>query len=143
MKRRGRRSADALLATVTGIPKRPEPPVTLPERQKAIWRETVMSKTPDWWDGGSLPLLSAYVSAVHELELVNEQLGNLQLGDRLDDDGFKRYTALVSTAERVGKLVMALARAQRLGQSSRYHPRTAATHTETSSSTRKPWELEL
>lgn len=142
MKQRGRRSAEALTATITALPQRPEPPGTLPDRQKAIWRATVSSKTPDWWDGGSLPLLGAYCGAVHELELVNEQLAQTSLEDRLEGEGLKRYAALVSTAERLGKLVMALSRAQRLGQSSRYHPRTAATHTVAQTMTRKPWEFE-
>jgi len=140
MKQRGRRSAEALTATITALPLRPEPPETLPERQKAIWRATVSSKTPDWWDGGSLPLLGAYCGAVHELELVTAQLAQMSPEDRLAGDGLKRYTALVSTAERLAKVVMALSRAQRLGQSSRYHPRTAATHT-VSQTTRKPWEF--
>jgi len=140
MKQRGRRSAEALTATITGLPQRPEPPETFPERQKAIWRATVSSKTPDWWDGGSLPLLTAYCGAVHELELVNAHLAQTSLDNTLEGDGLKRYTALVTTAERLGKLVMALSRAQRLGQSSRYHPRTAATHT-THQPSRKPWQF--
>lgn len=143
MKQRGRRSAEALTATTPVLPQRPEPPETLPARQKAIWRATVLSKTPDWWDGGSLPLLTAYCGAVHELELVNEQLAKTSLENPFEGDELKRYAALVSTAERLAKLVLGLSRAQRLGQSSRYHPRTAATHTLAQTPIRKPWEFKI
>jgi hypothetical protein len=140
MKQRGRKGVDALLTTVTGIPNRPEPPDTLPERQKSIWRQTVSSKAAGWWDTGSLPLLSAFVASVHELEILNEQLGLLKVTDRSDPNECKRYTALVTSTERVGKLMMALARAQRLNQSAQYHPRTAATRT-IKTERPKPWEF--
>jgi hypothetical protein len=138
VKQRGRPSADTLLTSVTGIPTRPEPPERLTGRQKVIWREVVMSKASDWWDNGNLPLLESYVCAVEELERVNLALSQLPLDTR--EAMPQRYNGLIANSATLTKTVLALSRAQRLGQSSRYHPRTATTHT-IHRPARKPWEF--
>jgi hypothetical protein len=139
VKQRGRQSADTLLTTVTGIPTRPEAPERLTGRQKVIWRETVMSKAPGWWDSGNLPLLASYVCAVEELERVNLALSQLSSDVREAMPG--RYNGLIANSATLTKTVLALSRAQRLNQSAQYHPRTAAAKSLPPYKP-KPWEFE-
>lgn len=138
MKQRGRQSANRLLTTVTGIPTRPEPPERLTGRQKAIWREVVMSKAPDWWDNGNLSLLESYVCTVEELERVNLALSQLPLDTR--EAMPRRYNGLIANYATLTKTVLALSRAQRLNQSAQYHPRTASTRS-IQTLVKKPWEF--
>jgi len=64
MERHGRRSASELGINVVQLPdqdRRPEPPATLGPRAAEVWRDTVSSLPPRWFEGhGNLVLLESF-----------------------------------------------------------------------------------
>ena len=135
-----RRSAAALsLCVVTPLPmrKRPDPPAGISARQKALWREIVRSKSPDWFDAGSLPILRALVGHIETLEQVQARF--TVPVDLSDTDGLSLLDKLSRLRDRESKAVASLSVKLRLSTQSRYTPQAAATAARAHGEPR-PWE---
>src|SRR5688572_7422434 len=83
----------------------PEPPSYLSARGKSLWLDVLASKPPDWFDAGSLPLLSMYVVAIEIAEdLVVRRSGlpstpeNDRLAARLERRHQRAIVAMVQLA---------------------------------------------
>lgn len=140
MARRGRKSA-ASLAVVTPLPgQRPEPPRELTKAQAAVWRAVVATKPADWFTEDTHPLLVKYCKHITTSCVLDQQIDEFPAHLLADEDGLKRYEALLRMRERETRAMTALARSMRLTQQSRYKAETAATKAGGVSS-RKPWEF--
>lgn len=142
MNQRGRKSA-AKMAVVSQITDyRPAPPDVLNDAESQRWREIVNTKPTDWWDAGSIPLLTEYCRLKSSIDLLNEQLARAekQMAETGEmPPGYKDTTGILDKKQ--GRMTQ-LAMKMRMTQQARYESRTA--HTEAkkagSASGTKLWE---
>src|SRR4051812_38155753 len=94
---RGRKSADADAVVIVGsFGTRPESPEDLTERQSEIWRETVSSEPPDFFNTAALrALLMDYCRHRESSENVSTIINSFQAEWLKSQDGSKRYQALL------------------------------------------------
>lgn len=138
MKQRGVKSA-AQLATVTALPARLlAPPDDLSTDQAQVWASVVVTKPHDWWDAGTVPLLTAYCRAVVEARKVATLVESMTADMLLLDDGLKRYRELRKLQSELTGDVNTLARAMRLTQQSKYRADAAAVASDKAKGAR-PW----
>lgn len=134
----GRKSL-ASLSVVTPMPARLiQPPPDLTPDQAAIWANVVATKPSDWWDAGSIPLLSAYCRAVVESLKVATLVDGMTVDMLLLDDGLERYKELRKIQANLTAEVNTLSRAMRLTQQSRYRADAASVAAEKARGAR-PW----
>lgn len=142
MKQAGRKSG-ASLATVTALPVRLlAAPEDLSADQAQVWGEVVASKPSDWFDAGSMPLLSAYCRAVVESRKVSSLVESMTADMLLLDDGLKRYKDLRRLQAELSGEVNTLARAMRLTQQAKYRADAASVASDKAKGTR-PWHRVL
>ena len=126
MKQAGRKSG-ANLATVTALPVRLlAAPEDLSAEQAEVWASVVVTKPSDWWDAGSVPILSAYCRAVVESRKVATLVESMTVDMLLLDDGLKRYKDLRRLQAELSGEVNTLARAMRLTQQAKYRADAAS-----------------
>lgn len=75
--RRGAKAQAALAEAISSEPVFPYPR-DLPDKHKSIWRDTVNTKTGDYWNLGDVPLLRMYCRNAHDIH---------RLSDEIEDEG--------------------------------------------------------
>lgn len=137
----GRKSTASLTVLKTPkLDKRLEAPSTLTARQKEIWKAVVDTKSADWFNDDTAPLLVAFVKAVEQHELLSYQVENFDMSSLSDMDGVKMLDRLHTMQERQARLFQSLATRMRLTQQSRYQNTTAAVKNNSGGSAR-PWDV--
>jgi hypothetical protein len=101
-----------------GLPQRPEPPASMPDSQKVLWRGIVAEQLPDYFFAGSLPLLAQYVRHVDTASKI-ERL--LQATD--PDANMPLYSKLGDMRARETKAICSLSTKLRLAPSNRWDGR--------------------
>ena len=133
-----RTSSPALSVVTTLKPaKHPPPPRELSARQRELWTLISKSKSPDWWDAGSTPVLRALVAHIETFEVFERQFSDL--GDLSDRGAVERLDKLSRLRDRESKAVAALSAKLRLTQQSRYTAQSAATAAKRNGGAR-PWD---
>jgi len=118
MDQRGRKSA-ASLAVVS--PGRPAgllaPPAGLSAFQSDLWRAVVAGKPAGWFAADTAPLLSAYCRAAAEHRRVDAALALCEDGCLENEEGLRRYQALVAVQDKLARQLCTLAVKLRVSQS--------------------------
>lgn len=119
-----------------------QPPTTLSDAQKAIWRQTVDALPSDWFATEQTPMLSAYCGHVARLAQIEAALATLDpLVNLAEFDKLAKLAGLESA-----KIAMH-ARSMRLTQQSRLKAETAQSRGAGAASAgrvgRKPWDDDL
>jgi hypothetical protein len=136
----GRKSAASLTVVCpTAFAPRPDPGPGLSEAEADLWRHIVASLPADWFDAGSLPILTAYVRSVAVCELLAEMIARLD--DLADPEQFKRYAALLRLRDRESHGMAYMATKLRLTQQSRYGARGADGAARRAPTGPKPWDF--
>lgn len=113
MRQRGRVSAVALSVVAGETEEGPEPLEHLPPAAKKVWRDTVDSLPPDWFNKDTYPLLEQYCVTVVRLRGVNEKLATMTTGT-------EPYFRLVYLENKLQQLICVLATKMRIAQQSTY-----------------------
>jgi hypothetical protein len=134
MEQRGRKGRKAPLAIVV---RRPPPPDELNDLERGIWRSVVDVKPSGWFGPDTRELLIAYCRhavAAREIDTL--------IAPRLADPahaGRAELPELLVCRERETRILLALSRAMRLTQQSRYRPDSAPAR-QSDRKEGKPWE---
>lgn len=100
-------------ATATPLPQRPEPPETLPEAARALWRAICKSRPADYFDRANQELLEIYCRAMVENRRVTDALEQLDPATDID-----LYAKLVRAADTHAKRAAQMATRLRLAKNS-------------------------
>ena len=120
---------------------RPPPPDDLNGRQGTIWRETVASEPPDFFDSAALrALLSDYCRHREAAEIISAQVNSFVPSSLQTEDGAKLYALLLRTRVGETRAAVTIATKLRLTNQSRYSKAVAATAVKHSSKGGRPWE---
>ena len=112
MKQRGRKSAASLSVVPIDAIQRPNPPESMSEAGKKLWRDTVNALRADWFQGAE-PVLEVYVATIELSRWLWEMIG---VADRESDE----FAELIRLHCQVSALIGNLATKLRLTpQSSR------------------------
>jgi len=126
MLKRGRKSA-AELAVIQGSFGKPEPPDSLTPTQAEIWRKTVASENVEFFrSAAARGLLVDYCRHRDAAENIAGIINSFQPEWMKSAEGCKRYHVLLKMRELETRGAVAMARALRLTNQSRYMPETAA-----------------
>ena len=139
MKQRGRKSAAAAAVAAEIWDKRPAPPDDLTDSEKELWRSICATKSNDWFDAGSLPLLREYVRLNTDVEILNGRIDQFEPEHISDSEGIRIYEKLIGMRDKVHARLVQYAMKMRLTQQARYHPEVAATRSRAKAQ-QKPWE---
>lgn len=142
MKQRGRKSAEAHLATVETIPRQP-PPQDLSAFEAQLWMAVTSTKPADWFQADTLPLLRSYVRHCAHAAKIDQEMDEL-LDKRFTEQvgeapAGAKFESLAKMRERETKQITALARSMRLTQQAQIHPEKAGTSARKGKASR-PWE---
>jgi hypothetical protein len=142
VRQRGRRSAAAAAVVIQGaFGQRPEPPDDLTPRQAELWRQTVASENPDFFDTAALRgLLVDYCRHREAGENISGIINQFNPEWLKTTEGASRYAALLRMRELESRAAAAMARALRLTNQSRYTPKTGATAGRQAARGPLPWE---
>jgi hypothetical protein len=140
---RGRKSSEADAVVIVGsFGTRPEPPEELTDRQSEIWRETVSSEPPDFFNTAALrALLMDYCRHRESAENVSSIINSFQAEWLKSQDGAKRYQALLRMRDMETRAAAQIATKLRLTNQSRYTPQAAATAAKNTGRGQRPWEI--
>ena len=139
MKQHGRQSAAASVVAAERWENRAPPPAELTEAQAALWRDILSTKSSDYFDAGTVPLLRDYVILNFDVLEVNSQMAAFETAWLATDDGLKRYSQLVSLRDKMHNRMVKIATSLRITNQARYHPTTAGNR-EKKPGAQKPWE---
>ena len=138
MKQRGRKS-QAELAVVTPFRARLlEPSPDLSPEEAGVWAKVVATKPGEWWDAGSLPLLSQYCRASVQADLIGELVRSVGAAMLTDPDELGRYKELRKIQAALSSEMSGLARGMRLTQQARYRADKGDTISRKANG-KKPW----
>ena len=130
MKQRGRKSKDAAsaeLIVLDGLSAtRPAPPTGLTDAEKERWTRITASKAVDFFDDGVLDLLTEYCRLKTQVDLMSESIVAYKPEWLTTDAGVARYKQLAGIRDQGQGRMLALARAMRLTNQSRFQPVTAS-----------------
>ena len=142
MKQAGRKSA-ASLAVVQAIPiSFLKPPADLSLEEAQVWASVVATKPSDWFDAGSVPMLSQYCRAVVQSELIAGLVESTGKAMMTDPDELLRYKELRKIQGSLSSEMLALARSMRLTQQSRYNAKNSDTASRKANGA-KPWHHDV
>ena len=143
MTQRGRKSS-AELATVTAMPLRlVKAPDDLTPEEGEVWAKVTATKPSEWWDAGSVPLLSQYCRAVVQSELVGDLVRSTGKAMLTDPDELDRYKELRKIQAALASEMTSLARSMRLTQQSRYNAKNSDTAARKAGGPAKPWHHDV
>ena len=101
MNQRGRRSASSLSIVSAPESARPQPPATLSEPAKQVWRDTVGAFRPDWFQGCG-PILGCYCETAVTACQIADALSACSLQDERWPELVKLHCAVVSSFCNIG-----------------------------------------
>lgn len=145
MRKRGRVSAAETAVVIEGaFGSRPEPPDDLNERQSEIWRETIASEPPEFFNTATLRgMLSDYCRHRDVAEILSVLIDEFKPEWTESELGMDRYKKLLQMRFQETRAATSLATKLRLTNQSRYQPRTAAglaNREASNGNTKRPWE---
>lgn len=135
MKQRGRKSDASLSVVKMGDHARISAPDDLNDEEKTRFNQIVGSKSADFFDAGTEPLLVEYVRLITQVNLVSLQVSDFDEAWFSTDEGVRRYKNLTDIRDKAQGRMNALARSLRLTNQSRFQPVTAAARSGRKSST--------
>lgn len=141
--KQGRKSAAELGVTVIGggLPDRPKAPGDLTSAQMDIWNEVVRTEPAGFFNTDALKsLLADYCRRRDTNVLLSSQINAFEPEWLKDDDGAKRFDALLRMRDRESNAETRLATKLRLTNQARYTPQAAATSGRNKPRVAKPWE---
>lgn len=142
MKQRGRKS-DAALSVVANLPIRLlTPPADFSVEECEVWARVVATKPSEWWDAGSIPLLSQYCRAAVQAELIADLVRQTASAMLTDPGQLGTYRELRKIQGALSGEMNSLARAMRLTQQSRYNAKNSDTASRKTNG-RKPWHHDV
>jgi hypothetical protein len=117
--KRGRKSAASLMIadlanTIERMP-RQKPPHDLNDEEVEVWHAVVMSMPADWFDSGTVPLLSQYCRHVVQARHIAGLIENATGAKRLV---VKEYNQLLKMQQRESSIICSLATKMRITQQS-------------------------
>ena len=140
MKQKGRKSV-AKLAVIESLPQtRPAPPEELNDREAELWSRVTASKSVDFFDDCVVDLLAGYCRLKTQVDLVSEEISVYDPAWLETDKGVARYKNLASIRDQGQGRMLALARAMRLTNQSRFQPVTASSRSGKSMSNEHLWK---
>lgn len=139
MKQKGRKSAAQLSIVPPKVEEHPKAPDDLLVEERELWNAIVTPREPTFFDEATLPLLKEYVRLTTQVETMAEQIELFEPDWLLTDDGVKRYKNLAAIRDQAQGRMLALTRAMRLTQQSRYVPDKASLTPKGKAATRKIW----
>ena len=130
----GRPSTASLSVAPVASWQRIEPPDTLSEPQKALWRAITATKPSEWFKADCAAVLEAYVQAIdaYRRTAAAQALAS--------PDNVREYKVLTELMLKQSNSVAQLAAKLRLTPQSRYTTISAATADRKTGEARKPWE---
>jgi hypothetical protein len=135
MKQRGRKSSDTQSTVVSIVPgSRPEPSKELTLEQAAEWRIIVGRMPVGFFMAESFPLLRQLCRHICIARLIGRQIEQETLGE------IKRFDRLAKMHANEGRAIVALMRAMRLTNRSRYNQAQAYVAAHSVPPGPKPWE---
>jgi hypothetical protein len=139
---RGRKSAASVGVVTGGFGQRPIPPEDINERQSEIWRETVASEPPDFFNTAALrALLVDYCRHKDAANSVSVVIDTFQPDWLKSAEGAKRYHGLLKMRDMETRAASQIATKLRLTNQSRYTPQAASTASRGAAKGLKPWEV--
>src|SRR5690606_3434547 len=115
------------------------PPDDLSPEEAEVWARVTATKPSEWWDAGSVPLLSQYCRAVVQAELVAGLVASTGKAMLTDPDELARYKELRKIQSTLSGEITSLARSMRLTQQSRYNAKNSDTASRKGGAPSKPW----
>src|SRR5690606_22701811 len=103
------------------------PPEDLSPEECEVWARVTATKPSEWWDAGSVPLLSQYCRAVVQAELVSGLVRSVGSAMLTDPDELPRYDKLRKIQSVLSGEITSLATKMRLTQQSRYNAKNSDT----------------
>ncbi len=140
MKQQGRKSVAQLAVVKPDTKSRPAPPKELNDDEMVLWNRVTASKSVDFFDDGVVPLLTEYCRLKTQVDLVSKEINVYDPAWLETDKGVARYKNLTTIRDQAQGRMLALARAMRLTNQSRYQPVTAASRTGRSMSNDHLWK---
>jgi hypothetical protein len=139
-KKRGPKSSADLTRPLAAISvQRPKPPEELSEPEKAAWQAIVSAKPSDWFKKDSHGLLIQYCRHLYNASRISQIIETF-INDDSDAPGWiVEYDRLLKMQERESRALLALARAMRITNQSRFHPRSAGRRSENMPKSDPPW----
>lgn len=137
---RGRDSAASLGVVPIGPRPRMAPPEELTPEQAELWVKIAATKSPDWWNDDSAPLLVAYCQAVTDSRAIEELIRRFDPALIEDKAGIDQYDKLLAMRARHAGILATLATKMRLAQQSRYNESRASTIDKHTAAGTKPWQ---
>lgn len=136
---RGRKSSASLSVVAEMVRNRPDPPDSLSDDESRLWREVTATKPPEWWDAGSIPLLTEYCRLKTSVDLVAGEIASFSSAALQEPGGLKWYKELIGIRDKCQSRLTQLAMKMRLTQQARYDTQKAGRAVK-STAARKPWE---
>jgi hypothetical protein len=141
MAKRGRKSAAELAIVTTLSDERPDAPYDLTDVQAGIWRGIVDRLPADYFPAESFEMLAAYCRHVTAARALAVEIDRYEQSWLRDAEGLDRYGKLLAMRDREVRGILAVSRALRLTNQSRYRPESAAAKARGNSALwKRPWE---
>jgi len=144
MKQRGRKSKDSVsaeLVVLEGLSTvRPTAPEELTDAEKQRWSRITASKAVDFFDNGVVDLLTEYCRLKTQVDLVSKEIEVYDPAWLETDKGVARYKNLAGIRDQGQGRMLALARAMRLTNQSRFQPVTAGSRSGKGKSNEHLWK---
>jgi len=125
-------SIESLSVATVSIPRRPEPPEYLTDRQKTRWNEVVKTKPAEWWDASAQELLEMMIQHETTARLFTEEINDAKDIAKIDQ--------LCRARERETRAAASFATKLRLLPQSRYAPDTAHRGHSHNKTEPEPWK---
>lgn len=139
MKQRGKRSTASLSVITPKIVDIPNAPGDLLPVERELWDSIIATRTSDFFDSATLPLLAEYCRLKTQVDAMAEEIKEFEPDWLKTDEGVRRYRALTSIRDQAQGRMIALARSMRLTQQARYVPDHTSSKPGTAR-TKKLWE---
>ncbi len=139
-RKRGRTSVAEITAPKAAtieVMQRPKAPHELTDEEVEVWASVTQAMAADWFDAGSLPLLTQYcrhvVRARHVAEMIDRSMG------AAEPISLEDYDRLLKMQQRESAAIATLATKMRICQTSTINQRG----NKKTSTGRKPWQVAL
>jgi hypothetical protein len=148
MRQHGKKSAAAIVAQMAvvdgGFGSRVEPPEDMPERQAAIWRETVKGEPADFFNTATLRgLLEEYCRHKAVADEMSELINEFDQAWLAEAKGMRRYEWLLKVRRVESKAAQEISTKLRLTNLSRMRARAAEPKIENEGGEDEPWNRML
>ena len=138
MKQSGRKSVSSIGVAPLAVYTRLQPVDGLTDAERREWLTVVNARPADWFGPEHATMLTHYVRHKTISDGLVTQIHNFDPARLADDEGIKRYDALLKMLDRETKQITSLLRSMRMTQQSLIRAEKRLNPTRS----RKPWELD-